>query len=111
MPCIVEVGLQKYKATSSPFPALVRHEVFFWRTLAGAEVDLLIRNGGQLLPVEIKLVTTIDPRSLAGSGQCMSDLGLKRAWVMNTAEERRMLAPGIEQVPWSAIVAGEVKLF
>jgi hypothetical protein len=31
--------------------------------------------------------------------------------VVNTAEEQRMLAPGIEQIPWSAIVAGEVKLF
>lgn len=90
---------------------LVRPEVFFWRTQAGAEVDLLIRNGNQLLPVEIKLGTTLDPRSLAGLKQCMSDLGLKRGWVVNTAEERRMLAPGIEQVPWSAIVAGEVKLF
>jgi predicted AAA+ superfamily ATPase len=90
---------------------LVRPEVFFWRTQAGAEVDLLIRNGNQLLPVEIKLGTTIDPRSLAGLKQCMSDLGLKRGWVVNTAEERRMLSPGIEQVPWSAIEAGEVKLF
>ncbi|HOY28971.1 MAG TPA: hypothetical protein PLR96_08345 [Flavobacteriales bacterium] len=39
--------------------------MFFWRTQAAAEVDLLIRNGNQLLPVEIKLGTTIDPRSLA----------------------------------------------
>ncbi len=85
--------------------------MFFWRTQAGAEVDLLIRNGNQILPVEIKLGTTIDPRSLAGLKQCMSDLGLKRGWVVNTSEERRMLSPGIEQIPWSAVVAGEVKLF
>jgi predicted AAA+ superfamily ATPase len=85
--------------------------VFFWRTQAGAEVDLLIRNGGQLLAIEIKLGTSIYPRSLAGLKQCMSDLGLKRGWVVNTAEDRRMLSPGIEQIPWSAIVAGEVKLF
>jgi predicted AAA+ superfamily ATPase len=90
---------------------LVRPEVFFWRTQAGAEVDLLIRNGGQLLPIEIKLGSSIDHYGYAGLRQCMSDLGLKRGWVVNTAEERRMLAPGIEQIPWSAIVAGEVKLF
>jgi hypothetical protein len=41
----------------------------------------------------------------------MSDLGLKRGWVVNTSTERRMLSPGIEQIPWSAIVSGEVKLF
>ena len=90
---------------------LVRPEVFFWRTQAGAEVDLLIRNGRQLLPIEIKLGASIDPRGLAGLKQCMSDLGLKRGWVVNTAEERRMLSPGIEQIPWSEIVAGDVKLF
>jgi predicted AAA+ superfamily ATPase len=90
---------------------LVRPEVFFWRTQAGAEVDLLIRNGKQLLPVEVKLGTTIDPRSLAALKQCMSDLGLKRGWVVNTSEERRMLAPGIEQIPWTSIVSGEVDLF
>jgi len=41
----------------------------------------------------------------------MSDLGLKRGWVVNTADERRMLSTGIEQVPCSEIVSGEVKLF
>lgn len=90
---------------------LVRPEVFFWRTQAGAEVDLLIRNGNRILPVEIKLGSTVDPHSLRGLQQCMLDLGLKRGWVVNTAGERRMLAPGIEQVPWSAITAGEVRLF
>jgi hypothetical protein len=41
----------------------------------------------------------------------MKDLGLKRGWVVNTAEQYRMLAPGIEQVPWRMIEAGEVALF
>ncbi|MBV6403269.1 MAG: ATP-binding protein [Flavobacteriales bacterium] len=90
---------------------LVRPEVFFWRTQAGAEVDLLIRNGNQVLPIEIKLGSSIDPRSLAGLKQCMKDLELKRGWVVNTAAEHRMLAPGIEQVPWRMIEAGEVALF
>lgn len=90
---------------------LVRPEVFFWRTQAGAEVDFILRNGRQLLPVEVKLGASVDPRSLASMKQCMSDLGLKRGWVVNTAQERRMLTPGIEQVPWSAIVAGEADLF
>jgi hypothetical protein len=72
---------------------------------------VLVRNGRRILPIEIKLGASIDPRGLAGLKQCMIDLGLKRAWVVNTAEERRMLAPGIEQVPWEAIVRGEAVLF
>jgi predicted AAA+ superfamily ATPase len=90
---------------------LVRPEVFFWRTQSGAEVDLLIRNGNQVLPIEIKLGSSIDQYGYAGLRQCMSDLGLKRGWVLNTSTERRVLSPGIEQIPWSAIVSGEVKLF
>ncbi len=89
----------------------VRPEVFFWRTQAGAEVDLLIRNGRQLLPIEIKLGSNIDQYGYVGLRQCMSDLGLKRGWVVNTALERRTISPGIEQVPWDMIVTGEVNLF
>jgi hypothetical protein len=91
-PCILEVGLQIYKGTSS-------------------RQIVPIRNGKQLLPIEIKLGATIDPRSLAGPKQCESDLGVKRGWVVRTATERRMLSPGIEQIPWSALVSGEVALF
>ncbi len=90
---------------------IVDPEVFFWRTQSGAEVDLLIRNGRKLIPIEIKMGSSIDPRSLKGLKQCMADLNLKRGWVVNTSSRRMMLSPGIEQVPWSAIVAGEVELF
>ena len=51
------------------------------------------------------------PRSLAGLKQCMLALGLKRGWVVSTAPEHRMLLPGIEQIPWSAVVSGKVDLF
>ena len=34
---------------------LVRPEIYFWRTHAGGEVDLLIVEGRRMLPVEIKL--------------------------------------------------------
>jgi predicted AAA+ superfamily ATPase len=35
--------------------------LYFWRTSAGAEVDLLIENGQQIIPVEIKTTTTLWP--------------------------------------------------
>jgi len=40
---------------------LVRPEFFFWRTQAGAEVDLLIREGRRILPVEIKIGAAVGP--------------------------------------------------
>jgi predicted AAA+ superfamily ATPase len=90
---------------------LARPEAFFWRTQAGAEVDLLIVEGRRILPIEVKLGASVAGRDLAGLRQCMSDLGLKRGFVVTSGREARRLAPGIDLVPWERVVAGEVDLF
>ena len=90
---------------------LVRPEIFFWRTHAGAEVDLLIVEGRKILPIEIKLGASVDRHGLAGLRQCMKDLGLRRGWVVTTSAEGRALAPGIELVSWERIAAGHIELF
>lgn len=87
-----------------------RPECFFWRTQAGAEVDLLITSGRRMLPIKIKLGTTVDQYSLAGLRQCMKDLSLKRGWVVCGAQERRTLGSGIEVVPWRDVAAGRAEL-
>jgi predicted AAA+ superfamily ATPase len=56
-------------------------EGFFFRTHTGQEVDLLLRTGSDLIPIEIKLgLTPPDTRSLE---VCMRDLGLSRGYVVN----------------------------
>lgn len=90
---------------------LVRPELYFWRTHAGAEVDLLIAEGRRILPVEIKAGAAVDRYAIAGLRQCMKDLGLRRGWVVTTARERRRISAGIEIIPWAEIAAGEVELF
>lgn len=90
---------------------LAQPEVFFWRTQAGAEVDLLVVEGQKILPIEIKLGASVDLRSLAGLRQCMSDLGLRRGWVVTSARAARRLSPGIEMVPWHELVSGRADLF
>ncbi len=90
---------------------LVRPEIFFWRTQAGAEVDLLIIEGKRILPVEIKLGAAVDHYAVAGLRQCMKDLGLSRGWVITTARERRHLSAGIEIIPWADVSAGRIELF
>jgi hypothetical protein len=90
---------------------LTRPEVFFWRTQAGAEVDLLVVEGRNVLPIETKAGSSIDPRGLAGLRQCMSDLGLRRGWVVTSGREARRLAPGVELVPWDRVASGQVDLF
>lgn len=90
---------------------LVRPELFFWRTQAGAEVDLLVRDGRKLIPIEIKLGAAVDHRSVAGLRQCMADLGLKRGFVITSGTERRTIAPGVEMLPWHSVAEGDIELF
>jgi hypothetical protein len=89
---------------------LARPEVFFWRTQAGAEVDLLVVEGRRIVPIEIKLGASVAGRELAGLRQCMSDLGLRRGFVVTSGREPRRLAPGIDLVPWEQVVSGEADL-
>ena len=90
---------------------LVRPGIFFWRTQAGAEVDLLIVEGRRMLPIEIKLGAAVNHYAVAGLRQCMKDLGLRRGWVVTTGPERRRLSPGIEIIPWLDIASGQIELF
>ncbi len=81
-------------------------EAYFWRTSAGAEVDLLLVHGRRITPIEIKLGVEIRPPSLAAMRQCMSDLGLERGYVVSGASEPRKLGRGIEVLPWAELASG-----
>lgn len=89
---------------------LVRPLIAFWRTQAGAEVDLLIGDGRRLLPIEVKLSASVDRYAVVGLRQCMKDLGLKRGWVICNAAERRAMGGGIEIIPWAHAASGRVDL-
>lgn len=104
-------GLMIEELAAAAARRLVRPELFFWRTHAGAEVDLLIVEGRRILPIEIKLGAAVDHYAVAGLRQCMKDLGLRRGWVISTARERRNLSPGIEVIPWAEVASGQIELF
>ncbi|MFQ5506173.1 MAG: ATP-binding protein [Planctomycetota bacterium] len=100
-------GLVIEELISAAKDRYVRPHLAFWRTHAGAEVDLLIGNGKRLLPIEIKLGSSAGQYAVAGLRQCMKDLGLTRGWVITTGTERRSVGRGIEIVPWEAIASGD----
>lgn len=71
-------------------------EAFFWRTHAGAEVDLLLRLRGELVPIEVKLGRSLpDTRGLQ---QCMEDLNLKRGFVVGMTQPPLTLAPRVQML-------------
>ena len=87
---------------------VVRPELFFWRTHAGAEVDLLIRDGRRVVPIEIKLGAAVDRHGVAGLRHCMSDLGLREGFVISSAREPRSIGAQIQVVPWADVVQRKV---
>ncbi len=82
---------------------VVRPEAFFWRTQAGAEVDLIIQNGRRLISIEIKLGTAVQARDLAAR-RFMKDLGLSRGVVIANTSEARAIGRDIEVIPWKDVV-------
>ena len=69
----------------------------FYRTAAGAEIDLLLKlPGGHLWAVEIK--RGLAPRPERGFHQARADLQPQRSFVAYSGEERYPLAPDVEAI-------------
>lgn len=80
-------------------------EAFFWATHQGAEIDLILRRGGDLYGVECKLADA--PRVTPSIRNALIDVGLVRVAVLYPGAQRFPLADGVEVVPLSALIRGE----
>jgi predicted AAA+ superfamily ATPase len=76
----------------------------FYRTAAGAELDLVIEYGSRRIGVEIKFSSA--PRLARGFWEALKDLQISRAHVVAPVERGYPLAEGVEVTPVWAI--GEV---
>lgn len=74
-------------------------EAFFWATHQGAEIDLILRRGDQLLGVECK--RTDAPRMTPSIRTALADLGLARVAVIYPGPKRFPLSDQVEAVPLS----------
>jgi len=72
-------------------------EAFFWATHQGAEIDLVLRRGDELLGVECKRTDT--PRLTRSIGIALEDLGLERVAVVYPGVKRLPLSGQVEAVP------------
>ncbi|MEW5814850.1 MAG: DUF4143 domain-containing protein, partial [Spirochaetota bacterium] len=87
---------------------LTSPKFFFYRTHAGAEVDLLIQDGKTVLPIEVKHGIEVTHHDTAGLQQCMEDLDIKKGWIVTRGDRVINLGKGIAAVPWEWIVAGRI---
>ena len=80
-------------------------EAMFWATHQGAEIDLILRRGGDLYGVECKLADA--PRVTPSIRNALADVGLARVAVIYPGAQRFPLADRVEVVPLSALSRGE----
>jgi len=80
----------------------------FYRTQAGAEVDLLVQSGRRIWPIEIKLGIDVRHYDTMGLRHCMEDLELERGFIVTRGESVRPLGRGIYTLPWEEIASGKL---
>ena len=76
-------------------------EMHFWRTHAGAEVDLVWQQGGRAHAVECKYADA--PRLTRSMQSVLSDLQLAHLWVVYPGTRRYRLAEDVTAVPLAQI--------
>lgn len=100
-------GLVLEELMSAAGLTLKSPKFYFWRTQAGAEVDLLIQEGERIYPIEIKHGITVNQYDTAGLRQCMKDLKLDRGFIITRSESVVSLGKGIYILPWQEIAPGK----
>ncbi|MEA2080769.1 MAG: ATP-binding protein [Pseudomonadota bacterium] len=80
-------------------------EAYFWATHQGAEIDLVLRKGGQLFGIECK--RTDRPRMTPSIRIALEDLGLEQVAIVYPGRKRFHVAPGVEALPLSSLGKGE----
>lgn len=79
-------------------------EAWFWATHQGAEIDLLLRRGDELLGVECKRADA--PRLTPSIRIALADLELSRVAVIHPGEKRYPIGERVEAVPLSDLGSG-----
>jgi hypothetical protein len=78
----------------------------FWRTLAGAEIDLLLDRGDARIAIEIKAGRGDAPRTVRSLREALPDVRAERAWIVDQAPGTELLAPGIARIGFTEASGG-----
>ncbi|BBO86514.1 hypothetical protein DSCO28_70800 [Desulfosarcina ovata subsp. sediminis] len=76
--------------------------VYFWRTVAGTEVDIIVETGGKLTPIEVKLSATPRPAMASAIKTFQKDFGDQSlpGYVIHPGDVTLPLGPNITALPF-----------
>jgi predicted AAA+ superfamily ATPase len=76
-------------------------QIYFWRTAAGSEVDMVVEAGDRLVPIEVKLSATPRPAFAKAIKAFRKDLGRKvmPGYVIHPGEIRLPLGSDVTALP------------
>ena len=98
---VVLADLLAWRDTCIPAP-----EILYWRTVAGDEVDFVIDDGGQLLPIEVKASRNPRLRDTAGIRSFRKEYSdvARAGLVLHEGDAIEWLAPDVLALPWWRVV-------
>ncbi len=84
---------------------VIEPQVYFWRTSAGSEVDIVVETAGKLVPIEVKLSATPRPRMASSIRALQEDLKDKalHGYVVHPGDVRLPLGPTVTALPFAAL--------
>lgn len=79
---------------------------FFWRTAAGAEVDLVLDRGAARIALEVKTAHGGSGRQLRVLREAMKDIGARQGWLVDQGRGIDRLDDAIARAGFSEIIEG-----
>jgi uncharacterized protein len=79
-------------------------QFYFWRTQAGAEIDLIIDRGSKRFAIEIKTGTGLKIANLSNLNQAISDVDAESAWIINQGTVEDQVSPKVHRKGFESII-------
>jgi predicted AAA+ superfamily ATPase len=78
----------------------------FWRTAAGAEIDLVLDRGYERVAVEVKVGRGDEARALRALRDALADVDARRGWIVDQAPGIERMGERVARAGFAAVVQG-----
>lgn len=78
--------------------------LYFWRDKTGHEIDIIVDNAGELVPVEIKSGKTINSEFFKNIQYWMSLSGFSKGYIVYAGKEEQSRSNGIDVIGWTNLL-------